>query len=101
VFIADLAELVALAIGYRSAGVLNVATGTTSSFRELAEAVVRLSGRSAQIVGTPRVGPMPHNGYRAFAIDACQAAFPEFRYTELAEGLARAQAEDTSGPLPN
>jgi hypothetical protein len=32
---------------------------------------------------------MPHRGYRPFDISACRKAFPEFRYTSLAEGLAK------------
>jgi hypothetical protein len=38
---------------------------------------------------TPRKGPMPHNGYRPFDVAATYKAFPEFRYTSLAEGLAK------------
>ena len=34
---------------------------------------------------------MPHDGYRPFDIAACRAAFPDFHYTPLAEGLARVQ----------
>jgi hypothetical protein len=34
---------------------------------------------------------MPHGGYRPFAIAACRSAFPDFRYTSLADGLNRAQ----------
>jgi hypothetical protein len=30
---------------------------------------------------------MPHGGYRPFDIAACRRAFPDFRYTSLADGL--------------
>jgi hypothetical protein len=36
---------------------------------------------------------MPHNGYRPFDNAAVCAAFPDFKFTPLAEGIARAQRE--------
>jgi nucleoside-diphosphate-sugar epimerase len=92
VYIDDVAEILARVILMRSKGVLNVATGQVHSFREIAEKVVALSGHPIDIRGSPRSGPMPHNGYRPFNIAACRAAFPDFRYTPLQEGLAKAQA---------
>lgn len=89
----DVAELIRLIAWYRSAGVLNAATGTVTSFREIAELVIALSEKKVALKGSPRQGPMPHNGYRAFDPSATLAAFPEFRYTPLADGLARAQNE--------
>lgn len=91
VFIDDLAEIAAQVLMRRSRGALNVATGEVHSFREIAESVVRLSGRTVAIKGSPRSGPMPHGGYRPFDITACRNAFPGFRYTPLEDGLARAQ----------
>ena len=93
VLIDDVAELVAGVLYRRSRGTLNVATGTVSSFRAIAEKVVALSGRSVAIRATPRSGPMPHDGYRPFEISACRNAFPDFRYTPLEEGFSRAQRE--------
>jgi UDP-glucose 4-epimerase len=93
VFIDDVAELVARVLYRRSRGTLNVATGAVYSFRAIAEKVVALCGRSVTIRATPRSGPMPHNGYRPFEITACRNAFPDFRYTPLEDGLARAQRE--------
>jgi hypothetical protein len=37
---------------------------------------------------------MPHNGYRPFDAAATYAAFPDFKYTKLDAGLARAQAQE-------
>jgi nucleoside-diphosphate-sugar epimerase len=91
VFIDDVAELVARVLQQKSVGVLNVATGEVHSFRSIAESVIRLSGRQTPIKGSPRVGAMPHNGYRPFDIADCRKAFPDFRYTPLERGLALAQ----------
>lgn len=49
----------------------------------------KLVGRPATITGSPRQGPMPHGDYRPFDIAATRAAFPDFRYTPLPDGLAR------------
>ena len=75
-----------------ASGALNVATGEVHSFREIAEKVVRLSGKAVAIQGSPRSGPMPHNGYRPFDVSACRAAFPDFRFTSLEQGLTLAGA---------
>jgi UDP-glucose 4-epimerase len=88
VLIDDVAELAARMIYRRSAGALNIATGVVASFRDIAETVVRLAARPVPIRETPRNGPMPHNGYRPFDIAACAAAFPDFVYTSLPQGLA-------------
>jgi nucleoside-diphosphate-sugar epimerase len=87
----DVAELAAQTIYRRSTGALNIATGYVASFREIAEKVVELAGRPVAIRETQRTGPMPHNGYRPFDTSACRAAFPDFAFTPLAEGLARAE----------
>jgi len=81
VYIGDVAELVVRVVYRKSKGVLNVATGTVHSFRQIAEKFSR------SIKTTPRSGPMPHNGYRPFDSAGTRKAFPDFRYTPLEEGL--------------
>jgi nucleoside-diphosphate-sugar epimerase len=83
VYIGDVAELVARVLYHRSTGVLNIATGKVHSFREIAERF------SSKVKGTPRSGPMPHNGYRPFDPAGVRKAFPDFRFTPLDEGLKR------------
>jgi UDP-glucose 4-epimerase len=92
--IRDVAELASRLVLHRSAGILNAATGTVTSFREVAERVVALADQPVPVHGSPRVGAMPHNGYRPFDPAATKAAFPDFTYTTLNDGLARAHAED-------
>lgn len=100
VLIDDVAEIAARVLYRRSTGILNVATGTVASFREIAETVVRLSGKPVVIKGTPRSGPIPHNGYRPFDIAACHAAFPDFAYVPLASGLAKAWRDESIRGVP-
>lgn len=94
VLIDDVADLVWRVLQRRSTGDLNVATGTINSFRDVAGLAVRLSTQAVEIRSTPRRGPMPHNGYRAFDVGATAEAFPDFRYTPLDQGMARAQHEE-------
>jgi UDP-glucose 4-epimerase len=96
VLIDDVAEIAARVIYRRSSGVLNVATGVTTSFREIAQEVVKASGRSVPISSAPRSGPLPHNGYRPFDNAACRAAFPDFAFVPLREGLAKVQHQETA-----
>ncbi len=90
----DIAAIALLVARHRSSGVLNIATGTVASFRELAEKAVALSPRKVAIQGSPRNGPMPHNGFRPFDPAATFNAFPQFRYTGLESGLKRAQRQE-------
>lgn len=87
IYIADVAEIITRVLKHKSTGVMNVATGEVHSFKSIAEKVVEISGKSVAINGSPRSGPMPHNGYRPFGIDACKQAFPDFAYTTLEQGL--------------
>lgn len=89
VFVEDLAELARLVVLYRSTGVVNAVTGEVVSFRQLAEFIAAQFPTRVAVKGSPRTGPMPHNGYRAFAPSAALRAFPGFRFTPWREGLAR------------
>lgn len=91
VFIGDVAEVALRTLLHKSRGELNVASGEVHSFRDIAERTVKLSGNRVAIKGSPRSGPMPHNGYRPFDIAATRQAFPDFRYTPLANGLELSQ----------
>jgi nucleoside-diphosphate-sugar epimerase len=89
--VADVAALALLILRHRSAGTLNAATGSVTSFREMAEMAVRLAKKDVPVRGQPRVGAIPHGGYRPFDAGATRAAFPDFRYRPVAEGMAKAQ----------
>ncbi|MEX2615886.1 MAG: NAD(P)-dependent oxidoreductase [Alphaproteobacteria bacterium] len=101
VLIDDVAAIILNVLLRRSAGALNVATGSVASFRDIAELVAGHFEKPPRIVGRPRSGPMPHDGYRPFDIRACKAAFPDFRYTPLAEGIAvthdRSKGQEIAG----
>jgi UDP-glucose 4-epimerase len=93
VFIEDVAEIALRVLTHRSQGALNIATGTVHSFRSVAEQVIALAPNKVRISGSPRNGPMPHNGFRPFDPTAASVAFPDFTFTQLETGLAKAQSE--------
>ncbi len=90
VHVDDVAALAGATLHHGSTGTLNIATGRSVSFREVAEMTAALSGRSVEIRGTPRQNPITH---RHFDITDCLKAFPEFHYIPLRDGLARAAKE--------
>lgn len=92
VYIDDVAEIAVRCIFRKSSGILNIATGTVTSFYEIANKVVALAPKPVEIRCTPRVGPMHHGGYRAFDTAATFQAFPDFKYTPLEMGLKLSNA---------
>jgi UDP-glucose 4-epimerase len=93
VFIDDAVELIVQVLRWRSTGVLNIASGEVRSFREIAEMVIQLSGNAVAVKGSPRSGPMPHNGYRPFDIANLRKVFPSFRFMPFYEALRRSIAD--------
>ena len=90
ILVDDLAALTLLVLRHRSSGTLNLATGRSVSFAELARKVAALFDRPIEIVTTPRQNPVTH---RHFDITALRKAFPTFTFTALDAGLARAHRE--------
>lgn len=88
----DVAELARLIIVSRSSGIANAVSGEVASFRELAEFAAASFAPAVPIKGSPRSGPMPHDGYRPFDNSAVLKAFPGFRFKGWREGLAAVHA---------
>lgn len=93
VWVEDVAELAARMVLNRCEGALNAATGTVVSFHDCAELVAGHFDGDTAIKSTPRSGPMPHNGYRPFDPAATLSAFPDFSYTQPADGFAKVHAQ--------
>jgi len=89
VLVDDVAELLVRMLTHKSQGVLNAGTGTVTSFKEIAEIVVSHFSSPPAIKSSPRKGAMPHDGYRPFDAAACKAAFVDFKFTELKDGLLK------------
>ncbi len=93
ILVDDIAEITYRTLFHRSQGVLTIATGQVASFREMAERVVAHFEDPVPIKDSPRQGPMPHDGYRAFDVAATYKAFPDFKYVSAQEGLAKVHAQ--------
>ena len=85
----DVGRLISEAVCHKTSGILNIASGKTISFRDIAEKIVFLTNPSIEIVETPRVGEMPHNGFRPFDINSTTDYFPNFEYMDISEGLRK------------
>lgn len=85
VLVDDVAKIMALVLTHRSTGTLNVVTGVSTSFHDVAQMIARQYG--VTVKSQPRPGPRPHLLHRFFDITNCLKAFPTFHYTPLTEGL--------------
>ncbi|MDP3723043.1 MAG: NAD(P)-dependent oxidoreductase [Candidatus Omnitrophota bacterium] len=93
-YIKDLSRLITLGVLHGSQGILNVATGVSTSFYDVAQAVVGLLEQPVQIEYQPRSSPVTH---RYFDTTAVLKAFPTFRFTSLQEGLASCVSTEMAG----
>jgi nucleoside-diphosphate-sugar epimerase len=86
----DVAALAVRCLFHRSTGTLNVATGTSHSFYEVAEVVSKQFKNSVEIVKTPRTNPVTH---RHYDVANTIKAFPDIRFISLEDGVARVHRE--------
>jgi UDP-glucose 4-epimerase len=84
VYVPDLTELTHAGIGHCSEGVLNVATGQSHSFHDVATAAIAQLGSKSQIAPQPRSTTITH---RHFDVTEIHKTFPGFSITSLETGL--------------
>jgi UDP-glucose 4-epimerase len=90
VFIDDVAAVIGLSLRHRSTGTLNVVSGRSASFAEVARLVAQLSPKPVAIESLPHPGPVTHRHFDASAL--CRA-FPQHRPMDLSAGLPRMLAQ--------
>lgn len=90
VHVDDVAALTLRCLQCKSTGVLNIATGTSTTFRDVATLVASQFGGAVKIIETPRANPITH---RHYDITGLIKAFPDFRFIPLAEGIIRCHKE--------
>lgn len=88
----DVAALVVRCLLYKSIGTLNVATGISKSFYEIAQCVARQFGNGIEVITTPRANPIT---YRHYDVTNLIKAFPNFCFTAFEDGIARVHREST------
>jgi nucleoside-diphosphate-sugar epimerase len=87
IHVEDVAALICRTVQRRSTGILNAVTGDVASFRELAELTAAQFSPQVSVSGSPRMGSMPHGGYRPFNPRAIAEAFPDFQVTKWRDGV--------------
>lgn len=92
IFIEDVAEIVRRVVLHRATGIVNAVSGKVTSFKEIAEMAVARFEPRVKVIGTPRIGAMPHNGYRAFDTALLQKLFPDLKPATLSQGLDRVKS---------
>lgn len=92
VHVDDVAALTLRCLQHKSTGVLNIATGMSTSFRGVAELVARQFKNKTEIVETPRVNVITHRHYDVINLIK---AFPDFRFISLQHGIASCHKEST------
>lgn len=88
----DVAMLAVRCLMHRSTGTLNVATGASKSFREVARLVAAQFPGKIEVVSTTRHNPVTH---RHYDVTNLIKSFPDFRFLPLEEGVARVHREMT------
>jgi len=86
VYVGDVSRLLVMCLERRSSGILNLATGVSVSFLEVAELCVAADQKPVTLERLRRGGPITH---RHFDITALARAFPTFASTPLRVGIAR------------
>jgi nucleoside-diphosphate-sugar epimerase len=84
VYIRDAARLLSLCLLHRTTGILNLATGVSTSFLEVARLCLGHFRRPASPERLPRSGPITH---RHFDVSTLARAFPAFSFTPLGIAL--------------
>lgn len=84
--IADVARFLSACLFQKSSGIVNLATGHSPSYLEVAEICAKHAGRPVTIERLPRSSPTIT--HRHFDPTTLKMAFPQMRFLSVAEGVA-------------
>ena len=88
VWIGDVAEISARLIFDKYVGKINITSGLVISFLEIANLIKKQINPLIKINYFKRVGPMPHNGYRAFENNKLNLIYKDFKYKLLKDWIS-------------
>ena len=94
-YVEDLARLSVHCLLKGTIGTLYVATGISTSFYEVAEAISKEFSNEIDVITTPRVNPITHRHYDPTSLIK---AFPSFSFTPLKDGIALVHQGLTNPP---
>lgn len=89
IYIDYLIDIVFKCINKKALGILNLVSGQVCSFRYIAEVIQKKLNINSKIIRIKRVGPMPHNGYRAFDVKKLNVFFSNVKKISINDGLNR------------
>ncbi len=90
IYVEDVAELARLALFHASTGTLNLATGSSISYFDLANQIASLFPFEVEVKLTERKNPVTH---RHFDITSIYKSFPEFQFTDRNTALQLCQQD--------
>lgn len=85
ILIGDVVKLIELSLARKSSGILNLTSGVSISFMELARKVAFLFDGEVEIQTSPRQNPITHINFDPTEMFK---AFPDFSFTTIEDGLA-------------
>ncbi len=91
IYIGDVIALLDRVMAHRSTGLLNLATGHSIAYADLARLVADLFLEPVEITGTERKNPITH---RSFDVAAIYQTFPTFKFMPLKRGLALVRKQE-------
>ena len=92
IYIDDVTELAFLTLLHKSTGTLNLATGTSISYFDLAHNIANICPFNVDVKLTERNNPITH---RHFDVTSIYKSFPEFQFTDRLISLKMCQKEFT------
>lgn len=97
IFIDDAVEAIRRLTFHDYAGVLNLVSGTSYTFRDVIEIVSRVTGRTLQVASRPRSKPKADHG---FCNGLLRTALPDLAFTALAAGIQRTVEAESRRLVP-
>ena len=79
VSIDDVALIIYNLLLYENNGIINIVSGYRLSFFDIAKKIKKINKNNTIINFNPRIGPMPHNGYRVFDNTNLINLFPKLK----------------------
>lgn len=94
VYVADAARLICHMLYRKSTGLINLVSGMSISFLELAQLVAAQFSQNIEIGFTERQQPITHRHFENYDLIA---AFPNFRFTSLPVAIAETHSSTANG----
>lgn len=85
--VSDVVQVITEIVLKGAVGQLNLASGILNSFAEVARTILEITNSKSKIFENPRIGAMPHNGFRPFDISNLQTFLPLYKPIPISEGL--------------